>query len=278
MKRRPLTGTLIGVLIGLAVAVLLARYGVWPPDQLTVFLLPALAGLLGMLIFSMGRVGSTTTMVISLIILVPMLVWGALGFGEMNQRGELNGGCTVMAVSDSDTTSVTDTSRADPFLIESTGGLAWSATSPEAFMDYEWRLHAVLGGITVPIESGAEANTAGDTENAGDVPNVGEYASERGIDLDLYRGVYEVGGFAATCDGFGFVEISGEGADPVAIGAIVLIVLLVILFLVLLFSGRAETRVESSEIVGGGNDVDVSGALGPYEAGSEETRGNKDGS
>lgn len=276
-RRRPLSGTLIGVLIGLAVAVLLARLGFWPPDQLTAFLLPALAGFLGLLILSMGRrAGSTTTMVISLIILIPMLVWGALGFGKIDQSGQLNGGCAVMAASDADATSVTDTSRADPFLIEPVGGLAWRATSPETFMDYDWRLHVVVGGIAVPIESGTEANTAGDTENAGDVPNVGQYASALGIDLDLYRGVYEVGGFAATCDGFGFVEIGGEGVDPIAVGAVVVIVLLLILLLVLLFTGRTGTTVWSSEVLESGNDVDVSDALGPYEAGSEETRGSQD--
>lgn len=278
MTRRPLSGALIGVFIGLGVAVVLARLGVWPPDQLTVFLLPALVGFLGMLILSMGRVGSTTTMVISLIILIPMLVWGALGFGKIDQSGQLNGDCSVMAASDVDTTSVTDTSRASPFVIEPTGGLAWTAVSPEPFMDYQWRLHSVIGGIAIPIESGTEANTAGDTENAGDVPNVGELASARGIDLDLYRGIHEVGGFAATCDGFGFVEISGEGADPIAIAAIVLIVLLIIALLVLLFTERIGTRVESSGATKGGGNVDVYGALGPYEAGSEETRGDKDSS
>ena len=276
MKRRPLSGALIGILIGLAAAVILARLGVWPPDQLTVFLLPALAGLLGLLILSMGREESTVTMVISLIILLPMLVWGALGFGEIDQRGELDGGCAVVAASEVDTTSVTDTSRADPFVIEPAGRLAWSATSPEAFMGYEWRLHAVVGGIAVPIESGSEENTAGDTENAGDVSDIGAYATERGIDLDLYRGVYEVGGFAATCDGFGFVEISGDGVDPITVGAIVLIILLLILLLVLLFTGRTETGVESSEVVEGRENIDIADALGPYEAGSEETRGSED--
>lgn len=275
MKRRPLSGALIGVFIGLGVAVVLARFGVWPPDQVTVFLLPALAGFLGMLILSMGRRDSTTTMVIPLIILIPMLVWGALGFGELNQSGELNGGCSVIAATDVGTTSVTDTSRADPFAIESTGGLTWRATSPEAFVDFEWRLHVVVGGIAVPIESGTGANTAGETEIAGEVPDVGEFASGRGIDLDLYRGVYEVGGFAANCDGFGFVEISGEGVDPIAVGAIVLIVLLLIL-LVLLLTGRTEAWVQSSEVVEGRSDVDVSGALNPYQVGSEETRGSED--
>lgn len=276
MMRRPLSGALIGVLIGIAVAVLLARLGVWPPDQLTVFLLPALAGFLGLLILSMGREGSTTTMIISLVILIPMLVWGALGFAEIDQTGELNGGCSVVATSSVDTTSVTDTSRADPFAIEPTGGLAWSVESPEAFMDYEWRLHAVVGGIAVPIQSDTEADTAGDTVNAGDVPDIGAHASARGIDLDLYRGVYEVGGFAATCDGFGFVEIGGDGVDPIAIGAIVATILLLILFVAVLVTRRTELGIRSSNVLKRGNDVDLSDALAPYEAGSEETRRSQD--
>ncbi|MGH3650078.1 MAG: hypothetical protein ACRDU9_05155, partial [Acidimicrobiia bacterium] len=92
--RRPLTGTILGILIGVAVAVILARQGVWPMDQLTLFLLPALTGLLGLALLSLGRSeGSTATMVISLIILIPMAVWGAPGLGELNQNGQLNGGC-----------------------------------------------------------------------------------------------------------------------------------------------------------------------------------------
>lgn len=262
------------MLVGLAVAVILARLGVWPADQITVFLLPSLIGLLGVLISSMGRGGSTPTTVIPLIILIPMLVWGALGFGKIDQRGELNGDCTVEADSDVDSTTVTDTSRSDPFRIETDGRLAWSAISPEVFTDYEWQLHVVVGGIAVPIDSGTEANTAGDSENSGDVPDIGAYASLQGIDLDLYRGLYQVEGFAATCDGLGFVEISADGLDPVAIGALVLAVLLVILLLILLFSGK-ETWVRSVETAVQA-DVDVSRALGPYEVGSEETRGSED--
>lgn len=275
MRRKPLSGAVIGVLVGLAVAVLLARMGIWPPDRMTVFLLPALLGFLGVLLLSMGRRDSTTAMTVSLIILIPMLIWGAFGFGEIDESGELNGGCTVRADSDADGTVVTDTSRSDPFFIESDGGLSWSAVSPNAFMDYEWEIHTVVGGIPIPIDSGTEANDVGDTENSGEVGNVGEYASARGIDLDLYRGVYEVGGSAATCDGFGFVEISGEGADPIAIAAIVLIVLLVILLIYLMVSRRGAT-VDSAEAART-SDVDVTDALGPYEAGSEETRESRNG-
>lgn len=268
MRRKPLSGALIGILIGAAVGVILARVGVWPPDQLTMFLMPALVGLLGLTLLSIGRENSIPTMIIALLILVPMLVWGALGFTEMDQSGELNGGCTVAAESTVDSTVVTDTSRSDPFVVETDGGLAWSALSPEAFMDYDWQLHVVVGGFAVPIDSGTEANSAGDLENSGDVSNIGEFASERGINLDLYRGVYEVGGEAATCDGFGFVAIEGDGLDLVLLASIVLILLLVILYLILFFAGRSASTTESQPDENGDN-IDVTGALGPYEAGSE---------
>lgn len=264
MRRRPLSGALIGIFIGVAAAVILARLGVWPPDRLTVFLLPALIGLLGMVLLSVGRENSTPTMVVALVLIIPMIVWGALGLGQLDENGELNGGCTVDADSGVDTTTVTDTSRSNPFSIDTDSGLSWSAVSPEPFMDYEWQLHVIVGGIPIPIDSGAEVNSDGDTENSGDVPSVGEFAASRGIDLDLYRGVYQVGGSAATCDGFGFVEITADGADPVLIAAVVLVVLLVVLFLVLFFSGRAP----SGQRVEDGPNVDVGDALGPYEAGS----------
>lgn len=276
MRRKPLSGALIGILIGVAAAVILARLGVWPPDRLTVFFLSALTGLLGMLLLSMGRENSTPTMVIALILLVPMLVWGALGFGQLDENGELSGGCTVSADSGVDATTVTDTSRGEPFSIDTDGGLSWSAVSPEVFTDYEWQLDVVVGGIPLPIDSGTEANTAGDTENSGDVPDVGELSATRGIDLDLYRGVYQVGGSAAVCDGFGFVEISGDGVDLVLIVAIVLIVLLVILFLILFLAGRSATRVGSNGHIGDAANVDIRDALGPYEAGSRRPEDGED--
>lgn len=272
MRRKPLSGAIIGVLVGLVIAVILARQGVWPPDQLTVFLLPALTGLLGMAILSLGREGSTTTMVISLIILVPMLVWGALGFGNLNQSGELNGGCTVNASSDLDSTTVTDTSRSDPFEIDANGGLTWEATSPEAFMDYDWEIHTIVGGITVPIESDTEPNEAGDTQNGDNVPDVGALAESRGIDVDLYTGVYVVGGGAASCDGFGFVKIVGDELDLITVGAIVLLILLIIVFLIIVFAGR-KTVVETSEVV---VESSSEGAVGRDEAGSEGHLGDAD--
>lgn len=276
MRRKPLSGAIIGILVGVAVALILTRQGIWPPDQLTVFLLPALTGLLSMAILSVGRDNSAATMVVAFLILAPMLVWGALGAGAIDQNGELEGGCTVTAGTDTDSTTVIDTSRSDPFEIDPDGGLTWQATSPEVFMDYEWEIHVVVGGIEVPIESDTEPNEDADVENGGAVPSVGALAAAREIDLDLYTGVHQVGGFAAACEGFGFVEVHGDGIDAVTIIAIVVIVLLMVLLLILFFAGRKAARETSREVIERSQNIDINEALGPYEAGSDELIGGDD--
>ena len=45
--RKPLSGALWGIVLGLAVAVILQQQGIWPLDKLTVFLLPGAIGLIG---------------------------------------------------------------------------------------------------------------------------------------------------------------------------------------------------------------------------------------
>jgi hypothetical protein len=249
---KPLTGAVLGVLIGVATAIFLARQGIWPADQLTLFFLPGILGLLGMLLLSMGRPSKGPfTLVVALLILVPMLIWGALGFGSFDEQGQLNGGCTVQASSDLDSTTVTDTSRGDPFAIDPDGGLTWEATSPSVFEDYDWEINVYLGGIPVTIESAHEENAEGDQENGGEVSDVRAYADVLGIDIDLYRGVYKVGGSAESCDGFGFVEITGEGMDTIALISLIVAITLLIILIVLTFVGRDTVVVatEGDEIV-----------------------------
>lgn len=264
--RKPLTGTILGILIGIALAVILARQGVWPLDQLTLFFVPAITGVIGLLLLSIGRKSSGTfTLVIALLLLVPMLVWGALGFGSLNASGELNGGCRVFAGSEVDQTDVIDTTKREPFVIDPDGGLAWEADSPEVFQDYEWEIYVVLGGIPVAIDSDTEANDAGDQSNDGDIADIRAYADERGIDIDTLVGVYQVGGSAATCDGFGFVEIlGGEGLDTISLIAIILLITFLIILIVLMFVGRGGSSAVSTGETG--TDHTVNEALGPYEA------------
>ena len=120
--RKPLSGALWGIVLGLAVAIILQQQGVWPLDKITVFLLPGAIGLIGILITSVGRAGSTRALTVSLIITIPLAVYGATGFTTLNEVGQLNGGCEVQAqTSVPDTTFVTDTSKQDPFSIDPNG-------------------------------------------------------------------------------------------------------------------------------------------------------------
>lgn len=261
---KPLTGAILGILTGLAAAVFMARQGIWPPDQITVFFIPGVLGLIGLLDLSVAReLRSAFTLILALLILVPMLVWGAFGLGTLNDRGQLNGGCEVTATSSNDSTTVTDTSRSDPFTIDPNGVLSWTATSPAVFQDYEWKISVIVGGIPITVDSGTEPNSAGDLQNGGEIEDVGAFADSRGIDLDIYRGVYEVGGKAASCDGKAFVEIEGEGLDPIALIALIVAITLFVVLVVLSFvrgqrpstesEGPAETDV-STEADGGQSD------------------------
>ncbi|MGB7860228.1 MAG: hypothetical protein WBM90_06995 [Acidimicrobiia bacterium] len=252
--RKPLTGAILGIVLGLAVAVILQQQGIWPLDQLTVFFMPAVLGFLGLLILSIGKEGSTVTFVIALIILIPMAVWGALGFGDVNEVGVLNGGCKVEAMTSvPDATNVTDTSKQDPFQIDPDGGLIWAATSPVVFMDYPWKIWVEIGGVQITLDSEESQNNDGGSEiNGGDVPNVTAYAEARGIDISQLRGVYKVGGSAAnTCDGFGFVTLIADPFETLASQIAAGIALLaIILFIIIMIVSRRSATAAAGAAVG----------------------------
>ncbi|MGB8362421.1 MAG: hypothetical protein WCE80_13565 [Acidimicrobiia bacterium] len=251
--RRPLTGAILGFLLGLAIAVMFQQQGLYPLDQVSVFLIPGILGVIGMLLLSIGREGGTVAYVIALILLIPALVWGALGVGDTNQKGQLNGGCLVAATSSApDQTRVTDSYKRDPFKIDPQGSLHWEAASPTIFMDYDWEMWVEIGGIAVPFDSGHELNDGGSPANQGDVGNVAAYAQSVGVNLDQLRGVFMVGGFAATCDGFGFVVLTTDGFTTPSIVAAILAILILIILIILMFRGRGSAGVGSTAVVDGG--------------------------
>ena len=255
--RRPLTGAILGYIIGLAIAVVLQRQGVWPLDQLTFFLLPAIAGLVGLALLSIGRRGSRGTLIIALLILIPIAAWGALGFGEINAKGELNGGCTVDAFSDVDETTVTDTSKQDPFVIDPDGGLSWVAMSPTVFDDYPWEINVQIGGIAITLDSEeSQDNDGGSQINGDDIGNIRQYSDDRGINIDLLVGIHEVSGFASTCDGFGFVKILSDGLGTVELVALAIAIILLVILIILTVSGRVRSVEVQSATVSGDVDLD----------------------
>lgn len=269
--RRPLTGAILGFLLGLAIAVMLQQQGLYPLDQVSVFLVPGILGVIGMLLLSVGREGGMVAYVIALILLIPALVWGALGVGETNQKGQLNGGCLVAATSSApDQTRVTDSYKRDPFRIDPAGSLHWEAASPTIFKDYDWEMWVEIGGIAVPFDSDHELNDGGSPANEGDVGNVAAYAQSVGVNLDQLRGVFMVGGFAATCDGFGFVVLTTDGFTTPSIVAAILAILILIILIILVIRGwrrggaRPEpnghvdddggTGVAATNVIDGGTD------------------------
>ena len=217
-EARPWSGFFLGLILGLAIAVVLQQAGIWPLDRLLLFGAAGLFALIGILLGGAGRerVGSFSTM-LPLVLAVALIGYGATGLGSINENGELNGGCAVDAASDSDTTVVTDTSRRDPFVVDPEGGLSWVATSPGPIMNHFWEIYVDIGGfaVTVADNEEVEPNTAGDLDNTGDVDDVSGYIQDvsnyAGVEL---AGVFEVGGDiegeGGACDGFGFVTLEAE--------------------------------------------------------------------
>ncbi|HSO50785.1 MAG TPA: hypothetical protein VLS86_09570, partial [Acidimicrobiia bacterium] len=218
-EARPFTGFFLGLLFGVALAVILQQAGVWPLDRLLLFGAAGIFSLIGILIAGAGRakVGPFSS-ILPLLLAVGLIGIGATGLTTLNETGELNGGCTVQATSSLDETVVTDTSRQDPFVIDPEGSLSWVATSPGPITDHLWNIYVDVGGFSVRIAGNdePEPNTDGDQENVGDVADVSAYVREvsdfTGVEL---RGVFEVAGDieggGGACDGFGFVRLE---ADP----------------------------------------------------------------
>lgn len=246
LKAKPVLGGVLGVVAGLAIAVLLQQQGVWPLDRVLVFLLAALMGGLGVLLGSIGRTTTTAPLATMLVVLVAMAAWGALGLADAGQRGELNGGCSVTATSPIDATVVTDTSRGDPFALDPDGGVSWTGSSPTVFQDFEWEIWVDFAGFPIVLEDGFEDNDDGDTTTEGAIGNVTSYGEEQGIPMDELRGVFIVGGFASSCDGFAFLELVSDGflettAAKVAAGVALLTLVALI---AIAFSARRSAPAE----------------------------------
>ncbi|MEX1126218.1 MAG: hypothetical protein WEE53_11200 [Acidimicrobiia bacterium] len=239
-RARPWSGVLLGILLGLSIAVILQQAGVWPLDRLLVFGLSGIFGLIGILLTGWGRErGSALSSIVPLLLSVGMIAWGATGLTQLNETGELNGGCTVEAQSDVDTTIVTDTTRQNPFEVDPEGGLSWLATSPGPIMDHTWEIWVDVGGFEVVVADGGDPNTAGDLENDGDVTDVSAYVEEvTEVSGQQIRGVFEVGGdiqgTGGACDGFAFVRLTADPFETLAsqiaagLGLIALIALVTI--------------------------------------------------
>jgi len=254
-RAHPWSGLFLGILLGLSIAVILQQAGMWPIDRLLAFGLAGLFGLIGTFVTSWGRERvSAFSMIAPLVISGGMIAWGATGLTQLNEAGELNGGCTVEAASDVDTTIVTDTTRQDPFEVDPEGGLSWLATSPGPIMDHTWEIWVDVGGFAVVVAEGGDPNSAGSMENHGDVPDVSVYVEDvTEVSGQQIRGVFEVGGDiegdGGACDGFAFVRLTaapfGTLASQIA-GVLALIALISLVTIAMRRTRMADVVAEDA--------------------------------
>lgn len=277
---RPITAMFMGLIVGLGAAVLLQQAGVWPLDKLTTFLLPGLLALIFILLSRLRRVATYTALAIALLLAIPPIAYGVTGIGEIGSSGELNGGCSVEAASDLDTTVVTDTSRSNPFDIDPDGGLSWLASSPGPITDHEWEIWVAIGGFEYVVADGAESNSDMNTTNDGDVSDVRGYVEDLGFRAgDQIQGVYEVGGFidgeGGACDGFGFVRIEGGFLGTIASWVALIVALIALaVFSLIAFTERYRPVAGGDEIGDEGRDkIVITAASG---AGTVDTDGGGD--
>jgi hypothetical protein len=293
-EARPWAGFFLGLILGLAIAVILQQAGIWPLDRLLLFGSAGVFALVGILLGGAGRerVGSFST-ITPLVLAVALIGYGATGLGSLNENGELNGGCTVEAASDADTTIVTDTSRQDPFEVDPDGGLSWLATSPGPITNHFWEIYVDVGGFPVVVADNEEVepNTNGDLDNTGDVDDVSGYIEEvsnyAGVEL---AGVFEVGGDiegeGGACDGFGFVTLTADPLSTLISQIAAVIGLLALIGLLTLVFNRTErvAIVEESEVRLTGTDAGptagmagAAGAAAPATEGADEDRPTRGG-
>ncbi len=130
--------------------------------------------------------------------------------------GTLEGGCTVDATSDSDSTNVIDATRADPFLIDPAGSVSWVANSPGPITNHTWEVGVVVLGLDVRLFNGGDENSGLSQESKGSksIPTEVERIDNSQLSwiLDNLGGVIEVygsisGDGGAICSGSGFVSL-----------------------------------------------------------------------
>lgn len=153
-----------------------------------------------------------------------VLIGGALATTPAS--GHLTGGCTVTADSGVDATTVVDTSRSAPFVIDLEGSLTYEATTPVPFRNSTWRVWVYVGGFRMTLDSGEDPNEGGATVEGGRV-RPGRYLDRIpgiGRVVGIYRVGGEISGDGGSCSGTAYVRISGNPLEsgPGRIGAFLL--------------------------------------------------------
>lgn len=153
--------------------------------------------------------------------IVLLLVAGLVTLGVTASLAQsLDGGCTVTATSDLDSTNMLDAPRSNPFDIDAEGTISWNATSPAAIMNHTWVINVDIGGFAVPVARGGDPNDAGtlssvDTKTISDLVQRAKDQGVAGAELlgglrGIYRVFGDISGTPNSCRGDAYVNIKGN--------------------------------------------------------------------
>ncbi|MDE0572903.1 hypothetical protein ON058_05685 [Demequina sp. B12] len=166
MKFRPMpiTGALLGLVIGLLTAALLSVLGVVPLDRLPLLSLIAVGLVVGTLALTQ-RVSAARGRVTTVSVIAVLFAGAALtGIPEYVSHGSLTPGCTLQASSSLEPDPVTPegTSATDPFDMTLTDTVEWVAATSDDADGGSPELALMVAGVPVPVWNGVDVSTDGE--------------------------------------------------------------------------------------------------------------------
>ncbi len=270
-KGWPILGAVLGGLGALVLILILMFAAIVPPTRFVVWGLLGLGILVGSLMLTV--VIKSVKFITILVIAVAMLVWSGLGFPAHNANGDLTGGCDLAGLSFDggglplDAATPQETSVADPFVIEPTGSIEWSGSTPGAFEGWGAWLAVDFGGFAVRVWDGGHDNSGLDPDEGGTI-DVGSYVDDienathlqlAGV-LHLYGNINSPDG---ACDMDAYLELPSDGLFAGLVLKILWVILAIIAIVLLILMipvcrARKAIRTGGPAVLAAGSAAAVS--------------------
>ncbi|WP_156159002.1 hypothetical protein [Demequina gelatinilytica] len=235
-RPRPLTGMVLGLVLGLVVVGLLWQLGVIDPGRTVLFGTVAIAMILVTLLLTRDATaarGRVTTAAV----LAGLLGGVALtGIPELVSTGSISDGCTLEATVDGTTYTPAGTAALTPLDVPADAVVDWTATSATP-VSVEQRVAGVMiGGFAIPIRTVTSQGAVEGQEVSGQVDvaaGVDWIADRTWLEpTGVYHAYGEMSGGSVTCLVEGYVAVAPAGAFATNTLVILWAVLVVLVVLI----------------------------------------------
>ncbi|WP_156163597.1 hypothetical protein [Demequina subtropica] len=215
-RPRPLTGMVLGLLLGLVVVGLLWQLAVIDPGRTVLFGLVAIAMILVTLLLT-REAAAARGRVTTVAVLAGLLGGVALtGIPELVSAGSISDGCTLEATVDGTTYAPASTAALTPLDVPADAVVEWTATSATP-VSVEQRVAGVMiGGFAIPIRTVTSQGAVEGQEISGQVDvaaGVDWIADRTWLEpTGVYHAYGEMSGGSVTCLVEGYVAVAPAGA------------------------------------------------------------------